>query len=133
MHDPTTYHDPMVFKPERFLESDSHTPELDPHKMAFGFGRRACPGRFLADSSIYLVIARSLMTFEILKPVVDGKTVQPPENFQRGLISQPTPFKLDIRPRSAEHESIILSNSEQTKSEGHSALLEKVWSMQHYS
>ncbi|PLB46101.1 cytochrome P450 oxidoreductase OrdA-like protein [Aspergillus steynii IBT 23096] len=130
MHDPQTYPDPMAFKPERFLECDGHAPELDPHKMAFGFGRRTCPGRFLADSNLYLTIARSLILFHIRKPVVNGQVMEPPEDFQPGIVSQPTPFELDIRPRSAEHESLLLSSSEQAKSEGHSALLEKIWSMQ---
>ncbi|KAH8423690.1 cytochrome P450 [Aspergillus melleus] len=131
MHDPKLYPDPMAFKPERFLQTDNHMPELDPHKMAFGFGRRTCPGRFLADSNLYLAVARSLTIFQILKPVVNGQVIEPPNDFQPGIISQPTPFKLDIRPRSAAHESLLKSHSGEVKSEGHSALLDKIWSMQH--
>lgn len=39
-HDPENYHDPMAFKPERFLEVDGRMPELDSRNYAFGFGRR---------------------------------------------------------------------------------------------
>ncbi|KAK1140890.1 hypothetical protein N8T08_009763 [Aspergillus melleus] len=131
MHDPKLYPDPMAFKPERFLQTDNHMPELDPHKMAFGFGRRTCPGRFLADSNLYLAVARSLTLFHILKPVVSGQVIEPPNDFQPGIVSQPAPFKLDIRPRSAAHESLLVSHSGGVKSEGHSALLDKIWSMQH--
>ena len=37
LHDPREYSDPMEFHPERFL---GERPELDPHAIAFGFGRR---------------------------------------------------------------------------------------------
>ncbi|KAJ3751482.1 cytochrome P450 [Lentinula detonsa] len=36
-HDPEVYHDPMSFKPERFL---GPKPELDPREACFGFARR---------------------------------------------------------------------------------------------
>jgi cytochrome P450 len=35
------YPDPLEFRPERFL---GPSPQVDPHKFVFGFGRRACPG-----------------------------------------------------------------------------------------
>ena len=99
--------------------------------MAFGFGRRTCPGRFLADSNLHLAVARSLTLFHILKPVVNGQVIEPPNDFRPGIVSQPAPFKLDIRSRSAAHESLLESHSGGVKSEGHSALLDKIWSMQH--
>jgi cytochrome P450 len=33
------------FVPERFMGDDSVNPDLSALDMAFGFGRRACPGR----------------------------------------------------------------------------------------
>lgn len=39
-HNPKVYPDPWKFKPERFLSENGHVPELDPHTIAFGFGRR---------------------------------------------------------------------------------------------
>ena len=51
MHDPNTYTDPDAFRPERFMGSN---PEMDPHALVFGFGRRVCPGRELADTSLWL-------------------------------------------------------------------------------
>ena len=41
LHDPKVYSDPHAFNPERFLGSN---PERDPKTIAFGFGRRICPG-----------------------------------------------------------------------------------------
>ena len=40
LHDPEVYHDPLEFKPERFLARDGKEPELSPTKLAFGYGRR---------------------------------------------------------------------------------------------
>lgn len=40
LHDPQVYHDPMSFKPERFLSTSGHVPEQDPRVACFGFGRR---------------------------------------------------------------------------------------------
>ncbi|KAJ3560510.1 hypothetical protein NP233_g10793 [Leucocoprinus birnbaumii] len=48
LHDPRSYSDPMSFNPSRFLGSN---PEQDPRQICFGFGRRICPGRVLAEAS----------------------------------------------------------------------------------
>lgn len=107
-HDPTTYHDPMTFKPERFL---STTPEPDPHTLSFGFGRRICPGRVLADSSIYLGVAQPLAVFNISKAksesVNNEQSGDGELHFTPGVISHPVPFRASIKPRSPKHEALI--------------------------
>lgn len=109
-HDPNVYSDPMAFKPERFLAgSDDHAPERDPHMLVFGFGRRACPGRTLADSNIFLTIARSLNVFKISKPPKGPNSQDLNVKFLPGVISHPAPFKLSIQPRSAAHRDLIQS------------------------
>lgn len=98
----------MTFKPERFLEQDGHPPEPDPHSLAFGFGRRICPGRLLADTSLYLSIALSLAVFNIGKPLDEnGKEVEPVVEMQPGVISHPAPFQTRITPRSPQHEKLV--------------------------
>jgi hypothetical protein len=99
----------MAFKPERFLGFEGRVPELDPHTVSFGFGRRICPGRVLADASIYLTIAQSLAVFNIGKAVENGKEVDPIVHFQPGIISHPAPYKTCIKPRSHDHEALVRS------------------------
>ncbi|KAJ9267651.1 hypothetical protein DTO212C5_5890 [Paecilomyces variotii] len=106
-HDPSIYHDPMAFKPERYL---SPTPEPDPHSLAFGFGRRVCPGRILAENSLYLSIVQSLAVFKISKAVDQtGKEIDPVVSPQAGIVCHPNPFKTNIKPRSERHETLIQS------------------------
>ncbi|KAJ5925569.1 hypothetical protein N7454_008208 [Penicillium verhagenii] len=108
MHDPALYRDPMVFKPERFLEMDGQSPEMDPSGFVFGFGRRICPGRILADSTVWLSVAKSLAAFKISKSVENDVEVDLKPEFQPGVISHPVPYTLQVTPRSAAHEELIL-------------------------
>jgi len=108
-HDPNVYHDPMTFKPERFLSIDGHEPEPDPHRFVFGFGRRICPGRILADNALFLNIAQSLAVFNVSKALENGKEAMPVIKFEPGVVSHPAPYKTKITPRSAHHESLIRS------------------------
>lgn len=107
MHDPAIYHDPMTFKPERFLPENGHTPERDPNIFAFGFGRRICPGRVLANADIYLTIAQAVASLNVTKPVKNGKEVPVKAEFLPGVISHPAPFEVTIKPRSQGHEELI--------------------------
>lgn len=109
MHDPTIYHDPMTFKPERFLEIEGHVPEMDPHSIVFGFGRRICPGRFLADNTVYLSVAQILAVFDISDPTQDGIAIKQSPTFEPGVISHPTPFQCSITVRGPSQEALILS------------------------
>jgi hypothetical protein len=113
-HDEKVYPDPMAFKPERFLSTPENPfPERDPHLLVFGFGRRACPGRTLADANVFLSVAQSLAVFNISKPVRNGEVQDVSLKFLPGVISHPAPFKLSIFPRSEEHRQLIQSLEQQ--------------------
>jgi cytochrome P450 len=104
-HDPEVYHDPMEFKPERFLEPFN---EPDPTNFAFGYGRRICPGRLMADATIYILVAKTLAAFEIQKEVdLDGNEIEPVVEFEGGLISQLRPFDCRISVRTKGFEELI--------------------------
>ena len=60
--------DPDTFRPERYIED----PGL-PFNFLFGFGRRMCPGMHVAQSSLFMVVAKVLWAFDVW-PVVDSST-----------------------------------------------------------
>lgn len=83
--------------------------ELDPAEVSFGFGRRVCPGRQIADASLFLTISNTLAVFDVKKPLgKDGKEIEPPQDFTPGIISHPIPYKCRIIPRTEEHEQLIV-------------------------
>lgn len=71
-HDDAVYPDPFMFKPERFMGPN---PNPDP-TFIFGFGRRICPGRFLAQESLFIDVASLLATFNIKPFVNDDGTLE---------------------------------------------------------
>ncbi|KAJ7199555.1 cytochrome P450 [Mycena haematopus] len=71
LQDPQHYPNPTRFDPDRYIDADSNrrknvnsNPEI-----AFGFGRRMCPGRFLALDTLWIMIALTLYCYRISKAV----------------------------------------------------------------
>ena len=68
-HNDEYYRDAHRFVPERFLsEKDPrHVSGLAhaPMHYDFGIGRRECPGKHVADASLFIVISRLLWAFDI--------------------------------------------------------------------
>jgi hypothetical protein len=95
----------MSFNPDRFLVEPQPP---NPTNFIFGFGRRICPGRLLAESSVWLTVAKSLAALDISKGTdEDGKEIEPIVDFLPGIISHPAPFKATIKARSPQHEDLI--------------------------
>ncbi|THH28546.1 hypothetical protein EUX98_g5640 [Antrodiella citrinella] len=103
MHDPEDYPEPELFKPERFLKEDeSLNPAVrDPSTITFGFGRRVCPGQYVATNSIAIFIASLLHSFDIT-PGVDasGKPVELTTEPIGNLVLMPREIPLGIKVRS---------------------------------
>lgn len=97
----------MDFVPERFLDTSTHKAEPDPRTWIFGYGRRVCPGRYLADNALFVTIAQSLAVFKIEKLVENGKVVEPELKFEPGVVSHPVPYRTSITPRSEKHKELI--------------------------
>ncbi|KAF9456701.1 cytochrome P450 [Collybia nuda] len=98
--DENVYSDAAAFNPARFLPKPSGHGEPFP-EGAFGFGRRICPGRHLADASLWIVMVSVLATLDISKVVDDkGREITPEVVFTSGITSHPYPFRCSIQPRS---------------------------------
>ncbi|EIM79655.1 cytochrome P450 [Stereum hirsutum FP-91666 SS1] len=102
LHDPVKYPDPDSFRPERFLTEDGHFKDDPDIEAAYGFGRRICPGRFLAQQMTLVTIMSVLAVFTVDYakdeygseiPVMGEHTVDVP------MLSVPLPFECSITPR----------------------------------
>ncbi|KAF8504989.1 cytochrome P450 [Hysterangium stoloniferum] len=93
--------DPMAFKPERFLDS----PAMKDPAAAFGFGRRVCPGRPLAENALFITIASILHVFNIALP--PGSPPLNRNTFTPGIFSRPASFECSFTPRSIAAEALL--------------------------
>ncbi|KAG6813351.1 hypothetical protein H0H92_011899 [Tricholoma furcatifolium] len=107
--DPDLFSDPDVFKPERFLDNQ----EAKMFKLAFGYGRRICPGMHIALQTIFIVLSRMLWAFDVLPVSVNGKQYIPPaDDFTNGLISKPANLKYHLTLRHKGVADLILLDAE---------------------
>ncbi|RDB18406.1 hypothetical protein Hypma_000372 [Hypsizygus marmoreus] len=109
LHNETVYPDPFEFKPERFIKDGKLNPEAkDPAHAAFGFGRRICPGRYMAFSAVWIAVASIVAAFDITKAVDEnGEVIEPSHEYLSALVSMPLPFRCSIKPRTAKAEALI--------------------------
>ncbi len=64
MKDPKVFRNPETFDPTRFLD-DTGTFSPHPKVIAFGSGKRLCPGKNLAMAHLYMIFAGILTNFQI--------------------------------------------------------------------
>ncbi|THU79819.1 cytochrome P450 [Dendrothele bispora CBS 962.96] len=85
--DERIYSDPDSFNPMRFMPKEKGGKE-EPYFVAqWGFGRRICPGRYLADTQLWLAIVTILATLNIRKAKDEnGKEIEPEVKFTDGLV-----------------------------------------------
>ena len=63
-YDPDHFPDPHSFKPERFLDNEGKF-KHDDRVIAFGTGKRICPGQGLAEKEFFLFLIGILQRFDI--------------------------------------------------------------------
>ncbi|KAJ7463702.1 cytochrome P450 [Mycena latifolia] len=87
--DETTYSNPTSFYPERYLPKPAGNGEPPFTDIAFGFGRRICTGRYVANNNVWIVIATILASCTISNAVDDDGSIVVPENVMTdGLVRQ---------------------------------------------
>ncbi|KAF5640841.1 oxidoreductase [Fusarium sp. NRRL 52700] len=97
LHDNNIYSDPLSFDPDRFLGTRD---EPDPANEMFGYGRRICPGRFIADDTLFITISRLLATFNITRAIDEqGNELNPKIEISPGLVGRQLEFPYSIQPR----------------------------------
>ncbi|KAI0066937.1 cytochrome P450 [Artomyces pyxidatus] len=107
--DPALFgNDAHLFKPERFLEGEEG-------HVAFGFGRRVCPGRHVANDSLCIGIAAMLWACT-LEPARDEQgqpvTVDVDGFVDQGLSVRPVHFACSAEPRFLEAPVILAGERE---------------------
>jgi len=109
LHDERVYPEPFKFKPERFMKDGRINKDVrDPAHACFGFGRRICPGRYMAFSSVWVTLASLLYVFDFEKSIDEnGDVIESNPEYLSGITCVPTPFKCTIKPRSPEAEALI--------------------------
>ena len=103
--DQAIYHEPEEFRPESFLE-----PRNEPSATAFtfGFGRRICTGKVLADASLYLTFVQTLAALNIQKAIDEhGHAVEPKHTFGAGILAHPGEFRVRVAPRSRHYMDML--------------------------
>ncbi|TDL25716.1 cytochrome P450 [Rickenella mellea] len=101
LHDEDFYPDSEVFDPDRFMAAPGRTPQQDPTKYAFGFGRRICPGEYFARAALALSIAHVLARFDIADARdAAGRLIGPEVALDPGILCHSLPFSCSITPRS---------------------------------
>ncbi|KAJ7483563.1 cytochrome P450 [Mycena latifolia] len=100
LNDPKTYPAPATFDPARHLAAPA---QRDPRTICFGFGRRVCPGRELAEASLFVCVAMTLAVFDITR----GQGPLPVHENTQGTISHAKPFDCVVKPRSEKAVTLI--------------------------
>ncbi|KAM6496682.1 Cytochrome P450 [Amanita muscaria] len=103
------YPDPEAFQPQRFMKADGTLGDENIN-YSYGFGRRICPGRHMADQAVWLMIVSILATFKISKAKDEnGNEIDvDPYACTDGATNEPLPFKCSMVPRSPQAESLIM-------------------------
>ncbi|KAJ3564699.1 hypothetical protein NP233_g8124 [Leucocoprinus birnbaumii] len=100
-HDESQYDDPETFIPERFIDANGGLRDNMRTPLAFGFGRRLCPGQYLGANTVWLSIATVLASFDIGLPYdLAGNRIEFQQVYTKADSLHMKPYKCSITPRS---------------------------------
>ncbi|KAI6122285.1 cytochrome P450 [Pisolithus thermaeus] len=105
--DPERFPEPDTFNPNRYLPPSGELVDVTASPV-FGFGRRICPGKYLAEQGLWATIVSILATLQIGKlKDVNGNDIEVHPEFKTGIGLCPKPFPCSIKARSVEAEQLI--------------------------
>lgn len=87
--DPDLFHKPWQFLPERWLKSSEGNTFHKFSSLPFGFGRRMCLGRRLAELELHVLLFHIVLNFDLQYP--ENETVEP---VARGTIIPERPVRV---------------------------------------
>ncbi|KAJ6505784.1 cytochrome P450 [Mycena vitilis] len=103
------YSDPMSFRPERFLPKPVGRGEPFFNTTVFGFGRRICTGKYVAENSLWIAIASVLASCKISNAVDrNGNVIVPDNSLSDGIVRHPKDTRCVISPRSPGIKDLVL-------------------------
>ncbi|KAG1737648.1 cytochrome P450 [Suillus lakei] len=103
-HNEDKYANASEFNPERFLNPDGTLTD-DTVSFVWGFGRRICPGRHLAEASIW-----SAMVCMLAAKDETGREIEIEPKWHGGLTVRPVAFPCSITPRNADMDITALQH-----------------------
>lgn len=87
--------------------------------LSYGAGRRVCPGIHVAEKSMFINIARMIWAFDISKKMgADGHVVEPDCRTEKGWMTVPVRFEVDLKVRSADRAAIIRKTFQEAEAKG---------------
>ncbi|KAI0255208.1 cytochrome P450 [Lactifluus subvellereus] len=120
-HDPKVYgEDAAQFNPTRYLDTNGDIArgpsltKLEGH-VAYGFGRRICVGRHMANNSLFINIATVLWASKIERKKDSSGRLLPldVDGFvQHGILLGPVPFECETTPRFPEASALLAQERE---------------------
>jgi len=102
--------DAALFDPARYLDESRQVKVLDGREeghMAFGFGRRICPGRYVAENTLGIDIATLLWAMRFERPEAARGELNARLLANGGITARPLPFEYKALPRFAEAEGML--------------------------
>jgi len=110
--DEELYTRPDEFIPERFVDTETGPFTAINDIRAFGFGRRVCVGRYMADNTVWLAIASVLATLTLTKAKdKNGNEIEISGEYTDHFFRHPKPYRSSIAPRTPNAEKLILATA----------------------
>ena len=96
MKDPDHWEDPLMFRPERFLDETEMGLEVNKRErfVPYGMGRRICMGESLAKDTLFIFVTTLIKNLKFENPIKHPKP--DPENYTDGFTVIPKPYHVKM-------------------------------------